>query len=280
MRVVVLGRGKVGRALARGWTRAGLDVSLRAGRAKRRAGLGDADACVLAVPDGAIDAVSEAVAPRLDAGAALFHCAGARGPDALGALPEGVHGGALHPMISFADPKRPPPLAGASFGLAGDPVARATGRRLVRALGAHAVEARAGAGPQGPAYHAAAALIANGAAALAAEAVAILEAEGVARRDAERMLGALLGSVAANVTHLGLPAALTGPVARGDAETVRAHRAAIGSEVRATYDAVGAAILRLARAQGLPEQAAEAVAEALADGLRGENEDLPALSRV
>ena len=260
--LAVVGRGRVGRTLARGWRDAGLEVRTLAGRATRRPRHVAVDACVLAVPDGHIEDVAASLSSRLRAGAVLFHCAGARGPEALGSVPGHVARGALHPMVSFADARRPPPLRGASFALSGEPRARRVGRRLVRALGAHPVEAAQG-DLHGPAYHAAAALLANGAAALAAEARRVLLAEGVDASDADRMLAALLASVAANVASLGLPAALTGPVARGDAATVRAHRRALASESRATYDAVAGAILRLARDQGLGDEQAAAVARAL-----------------
>ncbi|MEO0326621.1 MAG: DUF2520 domain-containing protein [Myxococcota bacterium] len=261
--VVVVGRGRVGRTLARGWKRAGLSVRTLAGRAGKRPRRLPAGACVLAVPDAAIAAVAASLAGRLSPPSTLFHCAGARGPEALGPLPEGVFRGALHPMVSFADARRPPALRGTSFALSGDRHARRAGRRLIRRLGAVPVEAEGGRTLHGPAYHAAAALLANGSVALAAEARDVLTGKGVAPEEAERMLAALLASVAANVESLGLPGALTGPVARGDADTVQAHRRALGRGARATYDAVGEAILKVARAQGLSRSRAAAVAQAL-----------------
>ena len=43
------------------------------------------------------------------------------------------------------------------------------------------------------------------------------------------MLGPLLASVAANLTALGLPRALSGPVRRGDAATIERHLEVLGS---------------------------------------------------
>ena len=65
------------------------------------------------------------------------------------------------------------------------------------------------------------------------------------------MLGALLGSVAFNVSALGLPQALTGPVRRGDADAVRGHLAVLGAqdpEIEALYRLLVAAQLPMARA--------------------------------
>jgi len=108
-------------------------------------------------------------------------------------------------------------------------------------------------------YHAAAGLLANGAAALAGAASELLENSGVSPRPAARMLGALLGSVADNVSRLGLPAALTGPVRRGDARAVARHLEVIGRRTpRFTplFKALVAAQIPLARDIGEADAAA------------------------
>ncbi|HEU5422739.1 MAG TPA: DUF2520 domain-containing protein, partial [Nitrolancea sp.] len=89
-------------------------------------------------------------------------------------------------------------------------------------------------------YHAALARAANHLVTLVVEATDMLNAAGVA--DPARMLGPLLAASLENSLALG-PAALTGPVARGDAETVAAHIAAI----KATAPEALAAYLALAR---------------------------------
>jgi predicted short-subunit dehydrogenase-like oxidoreductase (DUF2520 family) len=59
-----------------------------------------------------------------------------------------------------------------------------------------------------------------------------------------------------NVEQLGFGAALTGPVARGDIDTVRLHLSRLSSRERRLYSALGLETLRLARAAGLdPERA-------------------------
>jgi predicted short-subunit dehydrogenase-like oxidoreductase (DUF2520 family) len=75
-------------------------------------------------------------------------------------------------------------------------------------------------------YHAALAGAANHLVTLVVESEQMLAEAGVA--DPAKMLGPLLGAALENVLLLG-PAALTGPVARGDADTVAAHLAAIRS---------------------------------------------------
>ncbi|MAQ19546.1 MAG: hypothetical protein CMN30_32690 [Sandaracinus sp.] len=245
MKVAVFGRGRVGRALARA-----LAVEARSARGPIAAV--EAEVVVLAVPDAAIEDAARVVLAAAAGSPVVLHCAGARGVDAYGPLPgerRDVAFGALHPLVSFAHPERPPTLGGTSFAVAGPPRARAAGRELAERCGAQPM-GRGPAGIHGPAYHAAAALVANGAAALAFVGVGILRGEGLSKRAAEEALGALLISVGENVRTLGVPAALTGPVMRGDRETVRRHRAALGrgNDARRAYDALVPLIERCAAA--------------------------------
>jgi predicted short-subunit dehydrogenase-like oxidoreductase (DUF2520 family) len=228
-RVVVIGRGKLGRALATQLAQHGVEVSLRPGthaQAEPRAKAAKATRLVyvLAVPDAAIAKVAEHIAPRLAARDVVMHCAGARG---LSELEAAAHVGAatcvLHPLVSFASRRKLPALAGATFVAHGAPRALSAARWLCQEL-----EARCLVAPiTGPAYHAAAALLANGSAALAYSAQRILVELGIAPRSAERALAGLLATVAHNVRALGVPAALTGPVSRGDQATVRSHLRAL-----------------------------------------------------
>jgi predicted short-subunit dehydrogenase-like oxidoreductase (DUF2520 family) len=262
VRVTIVGRGRLGSGLAKALRRTSVQTTLTAGRSPRAAAL-RADAVVLAVPDPHVEAVARAVAPRLGPGTVALHCSGSLGPEVLAPLREGGAAvGAMHPLVSFADPKRPPALAGTSFVIDGDRRARASARRIARAVGARALVAPV----HGAAYHAAAALSANGAAALATVAVRVYEALGLSRRDAQRAVGALLRTVGENVERIGVPEALSGPVIRGDAATVGRHRRALSAlddDARAAYDAVAPAILDCARRAGLPEERAAAVRRAL-----------------
>jgi predicted short-subunit dehydrogenase-like oxidoreductase (DUF2520 family) len=269
MNVVVLGRGKVGKALARAWRKSSLRVRLTSGHDPDLRAVGHADAVVCAVPDGAIAACAERLAPRITPAQVVLHCAGARTELELEACRRrGVPAAALHPLVSFASARKPPAMRGTTFVVAGDPAAVRAGRQLARAAGARAVTARV----HGGAYHAAAALVANGAAALATHAVRVLERLGTNRRDAERALGGLLVTVGHNVMELGLPGALTGPVARGDADTVRAHRrelARVDRRSSAVYDAVAPAVLEAAVEAGLPRARARAIRHTLLTSNKG-----------
>jgi len=262
VKIVIAGRGRVGTALAQGLRDAGLDCELLAGR-RRADGLPQGTSVViLAVPDAAIRACARGLR-GLPPGCVVLHCAGARGVDELAdCRTAGARIGAMHPLVSFADAQHPPALAGSSFVVAGDAAAIEAARALAGALGARTVSADV----HGPAYHALAALAANGTAALAHAAVGGLQRLGLERRAAEQALAGLLATVAQNVERLGVPKALSGPIARGDALTVAAHRAALRAaapEAAAAYRAVAPLVLRCALDAGLAPAAAAAIEEAL-----------------
>ncbi len=107
-----------------------------------------------------------------------------------------------------------------------------------------------------PLYHAAAVFASNYLLALLAIAVRLLQDAGVPADDALPAILPLMRGTLDNVQHLGVPAALTGPVARGDTDTIRLHLARLSGEDRELYCALGRELLPLARAAGLDERRA------------------------
>jgi predicted short-subunit dehydrogenase-like oxidoreductase (DUF2520 family) len=251
MRVFILGSGKVGRGLARGLRKAGWSVVLRSARAGLPQRAITADLLILAVRDGTLGTIAEALVAQRLVGhkTACVHVSGALGPEPIAALRATSAGVAqMHPMISFADPSVLPTLTRGNLHIQGDPVAVRRARAVARALG---MTARTIRDLDLVAYHAAAGLVANGAAALAAVGASLLARAGVSPTDAPRLLGPLLRSVADNVETLGFPRALTGPVRRGDAGAVKRHLSLLQRELPAAvplFLAAGLAQLPLARA--------------------------------
>lgn len=246
----LIGRGKVGVTLQRALRGAGVRVHACSAREVLadgpRAPRGRVDLIVLASRDGALSALASRLS-ALDGAAPVLHTAGSLGADVLAPLAARRPVGVAHPLLSFASTSSAPPWVGAALALCGDPLAVSAGRRLARVLGMRPLLASA----HDPGlYHAAAALLANGTAALAATAVTLLVGQGYARRAAEYAVAALLRSVAHNISELGLPAALSGPVRRGDVETVRRHLAALPPGSAALYRALVAAQIPLAKALG------------------------------
>jgi len=259
MNILIIGRGRVGTALRRSLQASGAHDVVAVGRRWTSARVRAADAVIIASSDDSIETVAQALAPDLDRDATVLHCAGARGTDELRACEAcGAAVGVMHPLVSFPSTRHSPSLRGTTFTANGSRRAIATSRRIAQACGARVAVAQTG----DPLYHAAAALTANGAAALAFLSVGVLERLGFSKRAAERAIGGLLRSVGDNVQSLGVPSALTGPVARGEAQTVTAHRKALRSasrDVLAGYDAVLPIIVKCAKAAGLPQAKASRI---------------------
>jgi predicted short-subunit dehydrogenase-like oxidoreductase (DUF2520 family) len=260
MRVAIIGVGKVGRGLHKAIAAIRWKPTIVSAREFASAPrFLRADVVVIAARDGAISRIVEVLdgAKLLPPRSVVVHCAGALDAEILAPLRDDCAGVAqMHPMISFADPRRPPSLAGGHAHVAGDPVAARRAARLCRAI---AMIPRTFPGLDRVAYHAAAGLVANGAAALAAAGAEILRRAGATEAAIPAMIGPLLRSVAENVETLGLPAALTGPVRRGDAAAVGKHLATLRAkapEAIPLYLASGDAQLPLARALGDADAAA------------------------
>lgn len=263
MRVCILGRGKVGTALALHLRQAGCTVQHLRGQPPWRA-LAKADVYILAIPDAALARTITPLGPLLPGKASVFHCAGARSHEELASLRAwGASIGVMHPLVSFAARQRPPQLAGATLVVQGDPRARRHAKQLGRLLDAHVLTTDA----VGPAYHAAAALVANAGVALACSGLDILLALGFPAREATRALAGLLRSVAENTERVGLPRALTGPVVRGDAQTVGGHLKALQAldpSLARTYAGLQELVLACAVRAGLPAADARRVRGAVA----------------
>ncbi|MBX3130574.1 MAG: DUF2520 domain-containing protein [Polyangiaceae bacterium] len=277
MKVCIIGKGKLGTLLHATLRRRGVDVRAYPGRGARVPTLA-AELIVLAVRDAELAGWAErlAAARAVCAPAVVLHVAGAASPEVLAPLRRvGVKIGQAHPLISVADPRRPPTLSGVYVLVSGDVAARRAGRWLAVQLDGHAWTA---ARLDRAAYHAAAVLVAGGTVGLLAAAEEVLRGAGVPRSVAPSLLLPLHRSVVENLQALGLTRALTGPVRRGDPGTVAANLAALeGFErAQALYRAAGLAQLPLARALGEARPRAQAdVARALRANSRRLNSSAP-----
>jgi predicted short-subunit dehydrogenase-like oxidoreductase (DUF2520 family) len=181
-----------------------------------------ADLLLLAVPDDALPVVA-ATLGRLPAGQVVAHTSGAHGLAVL--RPTGARPLALHPAMTFTgEPADLSRLPGVSYGVTAPDELRPFAARLVADLGG-TVEWIAEA--DRPLYHAALSHGANHLVTLVNEATDRLRAAGV--RQPARLLAPLLRAALENTLRLG-DAALTGPVARGDAGTIARHLAALADD--------------------------------------------------
>ena len=217
--LAVIGPGRAGGAVARAARASGAEVRL-AGRGEVAAACEGADAALLCVPDGEIEAASAELA---GAGPPAYvgHVSGAT---PLGALASAAERGAetfsLHPLQTIPDAEAD--LTGAPCAVSGTSArAREFAQALAERLGLRPFplddERRV-------AYHAAASIASNFLVALEEAAAALLAQAGV--ENAREVLAPLVLRTAANWSERGADA-LTGPIARGDEETVAAHLEAL-----------------------------------------------------
>lgn len=227
---------------------------------------GDTSIVILAVPDHALSEVAHdlALGGSSPAGCVALHLSGALSTDPLAPLHmAGYAVGSMHPLMAVADPwLAADRLMGIAFALSGERPAITAARRIVSALDGLPLVIPA---MQRPLYHAAAVMASNYLVALTGAAVRMLGQAGVDSDEALRALLPLLRGTMDNIAQLGVPAALTGPIARGDVDTVRLHLARLSPGDRVLYCGLGLELLRLARDAGLDEQRAGEI-EALLTG--------------
>jgi predicted short-subunit dehydrogenase-like oxidoreductase (DUF2520 family) len=221
-------------------------------------------AVLLSVPDLVLPEISMALAAHGEApgGCVAFHLSGALGTDPLGPLAVRGYGtGTLHPLQTLADPVLGArQLLGVHFSLSGDPAALAVARRLVHHLGGSPLTIPLS---RRPLYHAAAVFASNYLAGLMAAAGRLMAQAGVGEGEAlEAILPLARGSLE-NLERMGPVMALTGPVSRGDVETIQLHLRALGPRERSLYAALGLEVLQLAEEGGLDAAVAEVVRELL-----------------
>jgi predicted short-subunit dehydrogenase-like oxidoreductase (DUF2520 family) len=272
--IALLGAGGAGRALGVALVAAGFSVSAVWSRRRERAeelaslipgsrvcstphdAAGSGRLVVLAVPDSAIAPLCASLSWRPDQ--AVIHLAGAFGRELLAAAARaGAATGAFHPLQTFAGAAVPTAWQGIAVAIEADPSLQGELLALAQQLGSRPFLLSP---EQRPLYHAAAVLAANGLVALAGVAAELIaQATASDRATALRSLFPLLSGVLANLDQLGLPQALTGPVARADRETIERHIEALAHTAPTLlplYRALAQAMLPLARerAAAAPER--------------------------
>jgi predicted short-subunit dehydrogenase-like oxidoreductase (DUF2520 family) len=221
-RIAIVGSGRMGSALHRALKKTHGHVGGPFGRGFDGRGF---DVVILAVPDAQIAIAAAAISEE----AIVGHCAGSLGCDVLG----DHESFAMHPLMTVT-------AEGASFEGAGAAIDGTTPRALATA---EAIALMLGLRPwrirdaDRSAYHAAASIASNFLVTLEDAAEALLATAGGSRE----ILGPLVRAAVENWLTHGGPAALTGPIARGDEGTVARQRAAVSSrmpELLAVWDAL------------------------------------------
>jgi predicted short-subunit dehydrogenase-like oxidoreductase (DUF2520 family) len=255
--LALVGPGRAGSTVALALNARGWRVTAVAGRAPEAASTVATAACLdapptlvskvgvgarlvlIATPDAAIEHAATVAAPSLDTGALVVHLAGSRGLevfDGLRAARPDVRVGALHPLQSLpstsAGLER---LPGSWAAIAGDDEVEALAHELELRPFRVDDDRRAQ-------YHAAAVVASNHVVALLGQVERMAQVAGV---PFDAFAPLVLASVE-NAFRFRPEGALTGPVARGDLTTVRAHLEALDPGERDAYRALAREAARLA----------------------------------
>jgi predicted short-subunit dehydrogenase-like oxidoreductase (DUF2520 family) len=259
--ISIVGAGRVGRTLGKrlrrlGW-RIGAVVTRSAATSRaavRQIGAGrpysrltpeilDSKVILLTTPDGALGTAANTLASFDQSklrDKIVLHTSGAMDRAVLGPLARrGASTGSLHPMQTFSG-RGAPNLEKVIFAVEGDRRAAAVARKIARSLGGVPV---AMSGENKPAYHAAGLLVAGHSLGLMEAASQVLLKLGFRRRDALRALLPLTRQMLDNFEKLGPQKSWTGPLSRGDFETVARHTKAMQRYPREFQEAYAALAL-------------------------------------
>jgi predicted short-subunit dehydrogenase-like oxidoreductase (DUF2520 family) len=207
-----------------------------------------ADFVFITPQDGMIRSVAKELSDRklFRPGQIWIHCSGSMSSKVLRvdeSLP--VNYLSLHPLQSFASIDQAVDLLrGTHFGIEGD--AEDVGEKIIAELGGipHRLDP-----DRKPLYHAGAVIASNYLVTIAGLAVRLFEEAGIERAEALDSLLPLMEGTLRNLKEVGLPQALTGPVARGDVEVLRSHLEQMPMRIGPVYRALGLSTLEIGQAK-------------------------------
>jgi predicted short-subunit dehydrogenase-like oxidoreductase (DUF2520 family) len=180
-----------------------------------------ADVVWICVADGNIADVAAGMARNGDwKGRVVFHSSGALSSDELAPLRRrGASVASVHPMMSFVRGVKPA-LEGVTFALEGDEAALRSARSVVRKWKARAIQIRK---RDKALYHAWGAFLSPLIVAELATSEKVAAAVGVSPAEARKVMAPILRQTIENYLRHGAAAAFSGPIVRGDTETIRRH---------------------------------------------------------
>jgi predicted short-subunit dehydrogenase-like oxidoreductase (DUF2520 family) len=208
------------------------------------------DLVFITTPDSEISNVVSSV--RWHGGQSIVHCSGADPAESLSpTLKYGARTGAFHPLQTFASVKQAiDNLAGSTFAIEAEEPLKTTLKQIASYLNGNSIELKAS---NKVIYHAAAVMACNYLTTLVKLADDLWQTFGIPREEATKALLPLLQGTLNNIAAVGIPQALTGPIARGDIGTVEKHIEALRREapdVLHTYCELGLQTIPVALAKG------------------------------
>jgi len=244
--VSIIGAGRLGTSLASGLRKKGYIIRALSSRklssakeSQKIVGEGKAltdnvraarlgDLVFLCLPDEEVKKVAAQLASsNVDWSKKLvFHCSGLLPSMILKPLKDkGALTASFHPVQSFAQKKTDPPgFKSIYFGLEGCSRALVSARKIVRKLGGYPLIIKA---KDKAIYHSACSLASNFLIVLLDMAVSLLKKTGLNEEKAFQILLPLVQGTLHNVKKFNIGTSLTGPVIRGDQETINSHLKAL-----------------------------------------------------
>ena len=196
------------------------------------------------VPDAEIAGAARSLATSIEwKGRVALHSSGALASDELAALRRlGAAVASVHPLMTFVRGSRPL-LVGVPFAIEGDPAAVRVARRVVESVGGQAYSIRQ---KDKAAYHAWGTFASPLFTALLATTEQVAALAGVNRKAARRRIIPILLQTLANYATFGAAGGFSGPIVRGDVDTVKRHLRVLGDApvAREVYVALAGSALR------------------------------------
>jgi predicted short-subunit dehydrogenase-like oxidoreductase (DUF2520 family) len=212
-----------------------------------------ADVILITTPDDIIaGACNEIANSKLIGEKFVFHMSGAGGLDLLdSAKKAGAVVASIHPVQSFSSIDTAiNNIPDSVFGITADKKAKKQAEIIVRDLNGIPIFISPA---QKPLYHAAACFASNYLVTLLNVVESLYESIGISKTNAQKAYLPLIYGTLKNVENAGVIQALTGPIARGDAGTIKKHIDAIGKtqpQYSSIYSALGLVTIDIARKKG------------------------------
>lgn len=267
----IVGCGKVGKALGQhllsaGYSLAGISTQSMES-AKKAAKIVDtkyysvhsweiaqkADIVFITTPDGVIEDVCAQITQNngFKRDAVVLHCSGAHPSTILSSAQKcGANIGSMHPLQSFSAQSSGNTFKGIVISVEGDQKAVTTATQIANDLGANCLTIKT---ESKVLYHAAAVVACNYLVTLQDAAFKLMEEAGISKKDVFSVLYPLISGTLSNIKKSGTIKALTGPIARGDIETIIRHLNGINEktpEILNLYNTLGLYTVGLAKAGG------------------------------
>ena len=207
----------------------------------------ESDVIFITTPDGVIPQVWGELLHQDISNCIICHFSGSLSSHVFSGREEaGASGISMHPMYAFSDKFHSyEQFHTAYLTLEGDPEAVAVMKPMWEAIGHHVLTLKA---EDKIKYHAAAAMASNEMLGLMQASLDILSECGFSEKDSMALLTPLVQGNIASMLEKGCVNALTGPVERGDAQTVRKHLQALeGSKAGKIYQSLGGTMVELAK---------------------------------